>query len=218
MATLTQPVDNNQVVFDNLLTNMMGMIEDLTDKYEIKDGEYKELAEGLMKIKNLQAHLKENKVYVTIQQRETRRRTGNARKYKIVSLEQKINNDDYINCEKCNRFILDYSGALKKHQTTSVCINTFQAKRTTHASKKLRSRRRAEIQQFLNIAMHKRINENVRYIDFGGEPADIGCFYRPFGGVVEGIDEDEYSIIPSIMRRKGLEYGDSFTLYDIMSA
>jgi hypothetical protein len=203
MANNNQQRVNPQNVFDNLLISLMERVEEITEKYNLRDGEYKELAEGLMNIKNLQTQLKTNQVFTTIQRRVQRERNNERRKYRKLPLEDKINNEDYINCPKCNRFILNASGALKQHQSTNVCINTLQAKKTTHTFKKLIAPRIAEVQQVLNIRMYKRINEPPRLIDNDGN------------AIVYSFNEWEYinRNIHYIMKEKHMEQG---SLFDIL--
>jgi len=203
MATNNEARGNPQNVFDNLLVTLMERVEEITEKYNLRDGEYKELAEGLMTIKNLQSQLRTNPVFNTIERRVQRQRNHQQRKYTKIPLEDKINNEDYINCPKCNRFIINVSGALKQHQMTNVCINTLQAKKTTHTFKKVITRRVAEVQQVLNIRMYKRINECPRMIDDNGD------------GIVYNINQWEYinKNIEYIMKEKNITEG---TLFEIL--
>ena len=86
---------------------------------------------------------------------------------------------------------------------TNVCINTLQAKKTTHTYKKVNAPRIAEVQQVLNIRMYKRINEPPRLTDDDGN------------GIVYSFNEWEYisKKLYFIMKEKNMEQG---SLFDIL--
>ena len=183
----------NQTQFDNILYNLLEMIDLLTERYVIKDGEYKELVEALMSAKNLQVELKQNAICVALQKRVERARNGKSRTYTLLPLDKKINNPDYIMCNKCNRYLLKKNDVLEIHQKTNVCINTYQAKLTTYSFKSMAKNRIAEVSQVLNVYLKMRQGA-IKIIGDDGEPVSYNA----------DTWEEDYKTISNIMREKHL--------------
>ena len=123
-------VDTPQVAFEKLLVAMMTRLDDMMEKYSFQDGEYKEFAEDLLKVKNLQNELRPNTIYVEIARRVDRPRKP---RNPPPSLEVKMTSDKYEWCELCNTPIKIHKKGLFKalHLQTAKCSQIAQTKKTT---------------------------------------------------------------------------------------
>ena len=192
----------NQTQFDNILYNLLEMIDLLTEREVIKDGEYKDFVEALMSAKKLQLELKENAICVALQKRVERARNGKSRTYTLLPLDKKINNPDYIMCNKCNRYLLKKNDVLEIHQKTKVCITTYQAKLTTYSFKSMAKNRIAEVSQVLNVYLKIRRGA-IKIIGDDGEPVSYNA----------DTWSEDYETISNIMRKKHL---DNATFYEAL--
>ena len=123
-------VDTPQVAFEKMLVAMMSRLDDLMEKYQFQDGEYKEFAEDLLQARNLQEQIKLNTVYVEIVRHVNRPRKP---RNPPPSLEVKMTSDKYEWCEYCNTPIkIHNKGYFKNlHLQTAKCSQIAQTKKTT---------------------------------------------------------------------------------------
>jgi hypothetical protein len=124
-------IDTPQVAFEKLVVAMMTRLDDMMEKYGFQDGDYKEFAEDLLRVRNLQNQLRPNTIYVEIARRALRapRKPRNP----PPSLEVKMTSDKYEWCELCNTPIkIHKKGYFKNlHLQTAKCSQIAQTKKTT---------------------------------------------------------------------------------------
>jgi len=116
--------------FNNTLVSMMDALDDVMEKYQFMDGEYKHMAEGFLKLRNLYDHIIENEVYITVARSVRRPR---AERRAPPSLDEKMTSPNYEWCEYCNTPIkIDKKNYFKKlHLQTAKCSQITQTKKTT---------------------------------------------------------------------------------------
>jgi len=130
MALPQITIQNSKVAFAEILVEMMTRLDDMMEKYSLQDGDYKEFAEDLMKLKNLQADMRPNHIYTQIERRVRRPRQQAP---PPPSLEKKMTSPDYDWCKFCNTPIKTdkKNKFMILHQQSSKCSQIAQTKRTT---------------------------------------------------------------------------------------
>lgn len=114
--------------FNEIIISLMEKLDALNERMNIGDGAYLEFANSFGELHKLQDSLKTQPVYVEIVREVRRRREGriDGRTSKKPSLQEKLNDDAYVWCKKCNTPIRD----LEAHQKTAKCSSIHQIKHT----------------------------------------------------------------------------------------
>lgn len=121
---------NSKKEFETLLVNMMDVVDDITEKYDLLDSEYKVLGEGIMKLYNAMNNITTNTIYIAM---ERRVRNPQARRKTPPSLEEKMTSEKYEWCAICNTPIKKEKNNMfmKQHLETQKCSQIGQTKMTT---------------------------------------------------------------------------------------
>lgn len=113
--------------FEQLAFKLIDRLEEISQKYLLNDNDYKSFIEDIVLMKN-------NSTYKYIEKKVTKPRRG---LQPILSLEQKINSEEYIGCTNCNAIIK--KSFMKIHLKTKKCSTISQTKKTTLKTTKFKN-------------------------------------------------------------------------------
>jgi hypothetical protein len=138
----------DQKQFDLLAFRLIDKLDDICQKYLLQDEEYKSFIEDIVLMKN-------NSVYKYIEKKAKKPRKPLA---PAKSLQEKINDPNYIGCHNCNAIIK--KSAINIHFKTKKCSTISQTKKTTLKTTKFLNFFEDRNLQLLNEVYYNRLRNN----------------------------------------------------------